>query len=595
MITKPYTPLLRVKHGTTLAAVILCSALAGPLFAGGGPENVFLVVNSQSWQSKTVANHFAQLRKIPARNICYIPWSGSLRVPAPVNDFRTKILLPVLTAMAQRGIAGQIDYIIYSSEFPETIDLKSDFGGKKLPNKFLATASITGLTYYYQRVLSRDPGMVNVRTNQYMRFADSALRGRQPYGFSSWRGWAAGGTPQPAGGEHYMLSMMLAVTKAAGTRANTIDEVIRYLTRSAKADGTHPRGTIYYVKNSNIRSTTRESTSRKINRFSDAVARLRTLGVNAQVISGTIPTGKTDVMGAMVGTAKFKWSTSGSRILPGAICEHLTSFGGVLQRNTSQTPLTEFLRYGAAGASGTVVEPYAIQNKFPHPMIHVYYAQGCTLAETFYQSVFGPYQLLIVGDPLCRPWANIPRVSVTGITPGEKLQGTVKLTPSAQFPRRGVAGHYELFVDGRRHSKCKAQSAFSLNTAELSDGYHELRVVAIEQGPIESQGRWISPITVDNHGSSIAFSSAPGRSLRWGQSLYLTAKATGADKIVLRQNHQVLLGTIDGAEGRLRIDSKILGQGPVMLYATALKIVDNKPRIVAAAKPIRLSVSGSTP
>ena len=42
-------------------------------------------------------------------------------------------------------------------------------------------------------------------------------------------------------------------------------------------------------------------------------------------------------------------------------------------------------------------------------MIQVHYARGCSLAEAFYQSVYAPYQLMIVGDPLCRPWANIPR------------------------------------------------------------------------------------------------------------------------------------------------------------------------------------------
>ena len=77
---------------------------------------------------------------------------------------------------------------------------------------------------------------------------------------------------------------------------------------------------------------------------------------------------------------------------------------------SGQTPLSEFLRYGAAGASGTVIEPYAIPEKFPSPQIHVHYARGCTLAEAYYQSVHGPAQFLIVGDPLCRPWATIPVV-----------------------------------------------------------------------------------------------------------------------------------------------------------------------------------------
>ena len=69
-------------------------------------------------------------------------------------------------------------------------------------------------------------------------------------------------------------------------------------------------------------------------------------------------------------------------------------------------PLTDLIRHGAAGASGTVAEPYAIAAKFPSPFIHVHYVRGASMVEAFYQSVSGPYQLLIVGDPLCRPWSK---------------------------------------------------------------------------------------------------------------------------------------------------------------------------------------------
>jgi len=61
-----------------------------------------------------------------------------------------------------------------------------------------------------------------------------------------------------------------------------------------------------------------------------------------------------------------------------------------MRANAGQTPLTEFLRFGAAGASGTVTEPYAIPAKFPDPFVHVHYVAGCCLAESFYQSITGP-------------------------------------------------------------------------------------------------------------------------------------------------------------------------------------------------------------
>ena len=45
-------------------------------WAGGGPENVLLVVNSASWASQAVANQYIRLRHIPAGNVCYLDWNG---------------------------------------------------------------------------------------------------------------------------------------------------------------------------------------------------------------------------------------------------------------------------------------------------------------------------------------------------------------------------------------------------------------------------------------------------------------------------------------------------------------------------------------
>ena len=156
----------------------------------------------------------------------------------------------------------------------------------------------------------------------------------------------------------------------------------------------------------------------------------------AEIVEGTLPEGKNDVQGAMLGVADFNWKASHSTILPGAICEHFTSFGGDMHASAGQTPLSELLRYGAAAASGTVTEPYAIPHKFPSPMMQVHYARGCTVAESFYQSVLCPYQLLIVGDPLCRPWANIPEITVAGVTAGETVHGEIKVKPHGPLCRR---------------------------------------------------------------------------------------------------------------------------------------------------------------
>jgi len=99
----------------------------------------------------------------------------------------------------------------------------------------------------------------------------------------------------------------------------------------------------------------------------------------------------------------------------------------MLQEGARQTPLVEFLRYGAAGASGTVTEPFALQPKFPGAFPSGPLCARSSLAEAFYQSIAMPYQLIVVGDPLCQPWARFPVFAVEGLAEGASVAGKVKV------------------------------------------------------------------------------------------------------------------------------------------------------------------------
>jgi hypothetical protein len=444
--------------------------------------------------------------------------------------------------------------------------------------------SLTGMTYLWQTVASGRPNYFDMKSNHYMQ-PPSLLEADAPSrGFRGNRLYDPRGEVVAKNGYRYFLSTMLGVTAGRG---NTVGEVLSYLHRSADADETHPKGTIYFVRNSDIRSKVREEY------FSPVMQELKKLGVAAEILEGTVPLRRNDVQGAVIGTANFDWQASGSTILPGAICEHLTSFGGAMTPDATQTPLSEFLRYGAAGASGTVAEPVlitvpkSIPYKFPLPTIQLHYARGCTLAEAFYQSVYAPYQLLIVGDPLCRPWAEIPQVSVAGIQANDVVHGRLTLTPTA-LPIGDLISRFALCVDGRCVGECLPGGMLSLDTLNFSDGYHELRAVAFGPEPIESSGRTILPFSVNNHGRKIEASLENKGPLKLDASAVLVAKSPGSTGIVVLQNSRIV-GQISGEEGRIEIPVKSLGDGPVELHVIALGD-GGDARMNATAEPIALVV-----
>ena len=92
------------------------------------------------------------------------------------------------------------------------------------------------------------------------------------------------------------------------------------------------------------------------------------------------------------------------RFLPGALADHLTSYGGDLLGSGQMSSL-RWLEAGATASYGTVSEPCNHWQKFPHPQILLqHYLSGATAIEAYWRSVAWPAQGLFIGEPLARPY-----------------------------------------------------------------------------------------------------------------------------------------------------------------------------------------------
>ncbi len=731
------------------------------LEAAGVPENAVLVVNADSWVSRAVAHEYRALRGIPAANLIEVAGLSNFE-QIGVDEFRDRILRPVLAAIADRQLAPQIDYVLYSADLPTAIDIRSDLGQRQVPRVFTPVASINGLTYLYQMVLEKDPRYLEFQANYYARrvrvvsfdtpwtpgeveqyakamsrwdahqreVAQAAakseqpkpeqpkseqpkseqpkgnerpaeeeaaqatralleatletlrgiekthprapellynlacllallgkpddamkslegavesgwlnhqqidrdrdfdsLRGRPDYkallerlrdtpidvqptiGFQSRTAWTVAGEPSaidralggaglptPAANNaeppdlgaalaaiqtpprRYLLSTVLACTRGRGL---SIDEALANLRRSVAADGSRPTGTVYIERNGDVRSTTREWAFRGVAR------RLETLGVRTVVEQGVLPKERTDVAGAVIGIADFNWPASGSRILPGAIVEHLTSFGGVLTKGAGQTPLVEFLRHGAAGASGTVTEPFAIQAKFPSPFVHVFYAEGCTLGESFYQAVSGPYQLLIVGDALCRPWSKPLTLKVADLpADGGRITEPRELVARIESPAGMELAESRLYVDGRLVRTAGPGQPVTLDPSAFDGGWHEAAVVAVAKDAVRSVARHTFRFETGDAARRCEAQLAAAGPLAWDEPGRLRVSSNGARSIEVRWGARVL-GRVEGAAGEVPLDPQVLGPGMVKLVAIARHADDMFVR--ASAVEVRVS------
>lgn len=290
-------------------------------------------------------------------------------------------------------------------------------------------------------------------------------------------------TKQTTFGTSYLLSTMLGVSRDFGI---TRFEVIDGLKRSAKADYQPIEGAFLFTKTGDVRTTTR------LPFFDLAVNRLKRKGFDARIVEEAIPSKTEKCAGLMIGTPTFQLAQSGVELLPGSIAENLTSLGGAMTES-SQTKATEFIRYGAAISSGAVTEPYSIINKFPNPLIHDAYTDGLTSAEAFYSSVLCPYQLLILGDPLCQPFTKPPRFQLKQSPTEFARKDGIKLRIE-QEPSSPAIDTITCTLDGVHVSEFLYESDLDLNTSNAPLGWHELRIIAKATGPLQhrfEQSRWV--------------------------------------------------------------------------------------------------------
>lgn len=202
----------------------------------------------------------------------------------------------------------------------------------------------------------------------------------------------------PASDLHLRPAMMLAGENFAQVKA--------LIDRGVAADGSFPDGTAYLL------STT------------DSARNVRAAGFarTAKMLAGIFPvdvvhadalTERKDVLFYFTGLAQVPQLDT-LQFQPGALADHLTSFGGRLS-DSSQMSSLRWLEAGATASYGTVTEPCNHPEKFPLPALAMlFYAGGSTAIEAYWKSVAWPGEGVFIGEPLARPFAPSWRETAPG-------------------------------------------------------------------------------------------------------------------------------------------------------------------------------------
>lgn len=543
-------------------------ALASASRGGGTSETALLLIDPTNPDSLYVGNYYRAARNIPDANVLYmIPGAANFAQFAAVN------------ARALRGTLenlrtdDHVDFIIAAAPttfYVPAAGLVSD--GCSPVTRFSISGAYT-MAFITDEVAAG--GLASTNPNRYFSSSNT------PTAFDSSVAWLSGSPGSGSGARRYFIGAALGYT---GEQGNTLDEIFTMIDRSVAADGTRPAGTFYYMHTSDPnRSGPRDGG------FPAAVSAIQSLGGLAEVINATLPNNRQDCLGIMTGIATFDIPAANLTILPGAFCDHLTSYAATFD-TASQTKVSAWITGGASGSWGEVEEPCNYPQKFPNPRLHVYYYQGLSLGEAAFRSIAAtPFQGLLYGDPLTRPFAYLPTVSVPDAPTGP-VSGFVAIHPQASTANPSAAiASLDLHVDGVLADTIAPGGEFSIATSALSDGVHDIRVLAYDNTAAKSVGHWTGALVVNNHGeSTTVLPSASSGDLATRFDFDITATDPGAVEIRLVQGTRVL-GAAGGAAGTISIYGRTLGAGPARVQAESIDALGNAVR----SQPVELSVATS--
>ena len=189
----------------------------------------------------------------------------------------------------------------------------------------------------------------------------------------------------------------LGIRPTMALAATTVEQAKALIDRGVESDGTFPTGTAYLLSTSDRARNVRSATFPLVEKMLQGRLHVRKLEQN-------VLKDATDVLFYFTGVATVDGLET-LHFVPGAVADHLTSFGGALTEHGGQTSAMRWLEAGATGSYGTVVEPCNLPQKFPHlPVAIGRYMQGETLIEAYWKSVLMPGQGIFIGEPLATPF-----------------------------------------------------------------------------------------------------------------------------------------------------------------------------------------------
>lgn len=328
-------------------------------------DELGVLVNDSDPLSVSIAEYYVKARKIPAANVVHLTIANTTANAITADDFA-----PLDAKVKVAFASTDVQALAITWTKPFAVD-----------NMSITSAFAMGYRTIAAGNTCNDPNSQSLSPTPYAKNRDST------HPFTD-----------------------LAFRPAMTIPATTLAEAQALIDRGVASDGTQPKGTAYLMNTSDQTRSARCIVNTGFGWTNECQALIdswdpASTGIGASIVAADSIKDKKDVLFYVQGLASVADIPSNT-FLPGAVADHLTSYGGRIP-TSGQMSAFEFIKGGATGSYGTVVEPCAFQQKFPDPSVLVpRYFGGNTLIEAYWKSVLWPAEGIFIGEPLARPFGS---------------------------------------------------------------------------------------------------------------------------------------------------------------------------------------------
>jgi hypothetical protein len=448
-----------------------------------GPDSVTVVANMHIPQSVALAEHYAKLRQVPARQVCplNLPIPPYDTTPIPpgqyfiqrrdwvrLSEFRVHFMGALETCLGERAL-DRIDTVVLARGVSLQVAVQEGTGFG-----FPALASVVNVwksrAINGQEVLDLS-SLLGPPICEETVF-NCLARWRNPFRDSAdvfapgWSGPSSSEDGVIFTGQPLLATMLHGLSYGVGANGDPEIDPLAPATGlidsalAAEAGG-GASGKFLFMRNS-------ADPARSVldHEYAGIIAELLQRGyTNAEAVDFSQTHTGENLASFFVGATNLgaydplggSSTIEGNSYHPGSLVDNITSIGAHASKfdpncpscyeNPNQPAIARWVAMGVGGVHGTVGEPWS--NAFPSRGLILDYVDGATLAEAYFRNMpFVFWKNLVLGDPMAAPYATRPIVTIGGVTEGQQVSGTVQVTVNATDPgARGISS-VSLLVNG---------------------------------------------------------------------------------------------------------------------------------------------------